>query len=82
MAKIGRNEPCPCGSGKKYKHCCQGKKARLGAGSWAAIVAVAAAAAVLVFFLYNMTQDRPATPACPPGTIWSHGHCHPLGGDR
>ena len=22
MAKIGRNERCPCGSGKKYKHCC------------------------------------------------------------
>jgi preprotein translocase subunit SecA len=20
-AKIGRNDPCPCGSGKKYKHC-------------------------------------------------------------
>ena len=20
--KIGRNEPCPCGSGKKYKFCC------------------------------------------------------------
>ena len=20
--KIGRNEPCPCGSGKKYKRCC------------------------------------------------------------
>ncbi|HEH9401342.1 TPA: SEC-C domain-containing protein [Aeromonas sobria] len=20
--KIGRNEPCPCGSGKKYKQCC------------------------------------------------------------
>ena len=19
--RIGRNEPCPCGSGKKYKHC-------------------------------------------------------------
>ncbi|MBC8386437.1 MAG: SEC-C domain-containing protein, partial [Actinobacteria bacterium] len=19
---IGRNDPCPCGSGKKYKHCC------------------------------------------------------------
>ena len=25
-ARIGRNEPCPCGSGKKYKNCC-GKKA-------------------------------------------------------
>ncbi len=23
MAKIGRNTPCPCGSGKKYKRCCQ-----------------------------------------------------------
>ncbi|MDD2463406.1 MAG: SEC-C metal-binding domain-containing protein [Desulfobulbus sp.] len=22
MGKIGRNQPCPCGSGKKYKHCC------------------------------------------------------------
>ncbi len=20
--KIGRNDPCPCGSGKKYKNCC------------------------------------------------------------
>ena len=20
--KVGRNDPCPCGSGKKYKHCC------------------------------------------------------------
>jgi len=20
--KYGRNDPCPCGSGKKYKHCC------------------------------------------------------------
>ncbi len=25
-AKIGRNDPCPCGSGKKYKNCC-GRKA-------------------------------------------------------
>ena len=24
--KIGRNDPCPCGSGKKYKYCC-GKNA-------------------------------------------------------
>lgn len=23
--KIGRNDPCPCGSGKKYKSCCIGK---------------------------------------------------------
>lgn len=23
---VGRNEPCPCGSGKKYKKCCLGKE--------------------------------------------------------
>ncbi|MBC7261170.1 MAG: SEC-C domain-containing protein, partial [Chloroflexi bacterium] len=25
MDKIGRNDPCPCGSGKKYKNCCLAK---------------------------------------------------------
>ena len=24
--KIYRNDPCPCGSGKKYKHCCMNKE--------------------------------------------------------
>lgn len=28
--KIGPNDPCPCGSGKKYKKCCMNKKAALG----------------------------------------------------
>lgn len=23
--KVGRNDPCPCGSGKKYKKCCEGR---------------------------------------------------------
>lgn len=26
MPEIGRNDPCPCGSGKKYKHCCMEKE--------------------------------------------------------
>lgn len=26
MAKIGRNEACPCGSGRKFKRCCLGKQ--------------------------------------------------------
>jgi hypothetical protein len=26
--KVGRNDPCPCGSGKKYKNCCIGKPIR------------------------------------------------------
>jgi uncharacterized protein YecA (UPF0149 family) len=24
-ARPGRNDPCPCGSGRKYKKCCEGK---------------------------------------------------------
>jgi predicted O-linked N-acetylglucosamine transferase (SPINDLY family) len=27
VTTINRNDPCPCGSGKKYKHCCQAKDA-------------------------------------------------------
>jgi uncharacterized protein YecA (UPF0149 family) len=23
LPRVGRNENCPCGSGRKYKHCCQ-----------------------------------------------------------
>lgn len=26
--KIGRNSPCPCGSGKKFKKCCMGKQSK------------------------------------------------------
>ncbi len=26
MSKVGRNDPCPCGSGKKYKLCCINKE--------------------------------------------------------
>ncbi len=28
-ANIGRNDLCPCGSGRKYKRCCQAKDARV-----------------------------------------------------
>ena len=26
LIKIGRNDPCPCGSGRKYKRCCGAAK--------------------------------------------------------
>ncbi len=29
MAHVGRNEPCPCGSGRKFKHCCLNRRRRL-----------------------------------------------------
>ncbi len=30
--KVGRNDPCPCGSGKKYKKCCLGQQGEYGDG--------------------------------------------------
>ena len=32
-AKVGRNAPCPCGSGKKFKKCCGGSVQPAGLGS-------------------------------------------------
>lgn len=32
--KIGRNDPCPCGSGKKYKVCCLRKIRKLSIATW------------------------------------------------
>ena len=36
----GRNAPCPCGSGKKYKRCCALKAGRSSLGNRIAIVVV------------------------------------------
>jgi len=29
IKKVGRNQPCPCGSGKKHKHCCYNKEVQV-----------------------------------------------------
>ncbi len=86
--KVGRNQPCPCGSGKKYKHCCWGsgvgfKSKNTNLYVFGGVVVVGLAA---VFFLladepppattpgYQPVQPGPA----PPGKVWSseHGHWH------
>src|SRR3984885_16350978 len=45
MAKIGRNDLCPCGSGKKYKRCCMANDAAAARETLAAANAGVAAAA-------------------------------------
>lgn len=78
----GRNDPCSCGSGRKFKHCCEGRGRRLSFTSWVAIAALVAAALLLVFHLQREALgagDAGAAPVtCPPGEVWSdaHGHCH------
>ncbi len=34
MKKVGRNDPCPCGSGKKYKNCCMQKDTAAADSLW------------------------------------------------
>jgi hypothetical protein len=44
-AHIGRNSPCPCGSGRKFKHCCMAKRNRM---PWTSRLLLALVLAVLV----------------------------------
>ena len=83
QAKVGRNDRCPCGSGKKYKNCCADKVARkMSPAGWAAIVALVAAAGVLLMLVVNATRGGgtavPSSGVCPPGQVWDpiHRHCH------
>lgn len=75
MSKIGRNEPCPCGSGLKYKQCCEGHEGQPGWGmrlmGWL-VIAVLAAGALLVMF---SSFDQPGRST---QMVWSeeHGHYH------
>ena len=76
MVKAGRNDACPCGSGKKFKKCCaakqqqQGRVSKLMIGALLALLAGGVYAAVIGF------DDGSSVAA--PGRVWSveHGHYH------
>ena len=73
MAKVGRNDTCPCGSGKKYKYCCESKKDSSRMSSvMLALVAVAIVAAILA----SVFSEGDTTAGA--GKVWSaeHGHYH------
>ena len=77
-AKVGRNDPCPCGSGKKYKHCCERKAHALSPTAWIAIVGVGVVALIALLLSFTVTTPAINDVRCPPGQTWSveHGHCH------
>ena len=76
--KVGRNEPCPCGSGLKYKNCCALKSHRLTRTQIALLAALAVAVAVGAISWIRQARSAGEVPTCPPGQVWSaaHGHCH------
>lgn len=74
MARTGRNESCPCGSGRKFKHCCESKKGGFPSGVIALMVAGAVLAAIIIVFSRARTTSG--------GPVWSaeHGHYHDASG--
>jgi hypothetical protein len=67
----GRNEPCRCGSGKKYKHCCalKGEKTPLGTRLMVSVVALMLliGAIVMLRSIDNLDDE----PTAPRGSILS-----------
>lgn len=75
--KPERNDPCHCGSGKKYKNCCQ-KKDESGSSSKIAMIGVAAVVLIVLVLAAIALLGGGSSVDCPPGTVWSdaHQHCH------
>ena len=78
MAKTGRNDLCVCGSGRKYKKCCEARERAGGVRSRLVLLLVGGAvlAAILVGIASFTSAPSGAT------RIWSseHGHYHDANG--
>ena len=74
MAKVGRNDTCPCGSGKKFKHCCESKKA--GSNRMTSLMLVVVAVAIVAAILASVFTEGDTSAGA--GKVWSaeHGHYH------
>lgn len=75
-AKLGRNDLCACGSGKKFKNCCEGKTPSAKSGR---VLMIVVAAMVLGGVAAGVLAFRESSSAGPmPGKVWSpeHGHYH------
>jgi hypothetical protein len=76
MTKVGRNEACPCGSGKKYKQCCESKAG--GSLVQSRVIMFLIAAAIVAAILAGFSNGR----SSPGSGVWSaeHGHYHDANG--
>lgn len=76
----GRNTPCPCGSGKKYKHCCALKesRARSQRSLWTGVLVALVLLGGLLLVGVSFTQDSGSRDGVSNGRVWSeeHGHWH------
>ena len=75
-SKAGRNELCPCGSGRKFKRCCE-SKTRSSLGSRTLLLVVGAIVLGGLAAAFSAWTDDSVPPTMP-GRVWSpeHGHYH------
>ena len=73
--RVGRNEPCPCGSGQKYKKCCQGKQKNWSFGT---VILAVLFGMIAVVGAYALWMGITSSEAPGPRQVWSpeHGHYH------
>lgn len=79
--KISRNDPCPCGSGKKYKQCCAIEESVEAAGSFFRIAMIGMGLALLFVTVAVGRELFSSEPV--QKRVWSsdHGHWHNVTGD-
>lgn len=77
MSAVGRNAPCTCGSGKKYKRCCALKGQKMSVGGWAAVSVVGLMLLTGVVIMLGSFNDGDSD-LTGPRRVWSaeHGHWH------
>jgi hypothetical protein len=78
MAKPGRNDRCPCGSGRKYKKCCESNTESRRSSRFLMIAVGAAVIAALAAGVASFTgESRPSSVR-----VWdpAHGHYHDANG--
>jgi hypothetical protein len=74
-AKVGRNQACPCGSGRKFKQCCEARQERMNLAMWIAAAGVLGVIVAGIVLGFQTFTTEPSTVG--PG-VWSeeHGHYH------
>lgn len=78
MAKTGRNDLCPCGSGRKYKKCCEAAGSSTRRGRVMLLVVGGAVIAAVLVAIASFTGQRGSSTT----RVWSaeHGHYHDANG--
>lgn len=76
LVKVGRNDPCSCGSGKKFKKCCEAKQGRSRGATLMAVLVGVILVGGIIAVVANFTTDVAHTAKT--SGVWSteHGHYH------